>query len=593
MVYVDPRNLGYKPYYDYWLKRKNDAYGEQMFEAFKELYVKFIPLLMDRVYDGKNGEDLVEPLQFITPRTPLNLIHQLSHMVDSILPAADANPTSEFDDLQKMFLFCLTWSVGGTLISEDRDKFNQFLISIAGGVMVDNFYENAYDMKGLCLYPWEKLVKEYEAPADAKFSSILVPTVDTTRYSWLLNSLLKQKRPVMFCGESGTAKTVTVFSAFRQLDPQNYIFLNVNFSSRTSSANFQAIIEENIDKKTLKSYGPKSAGKKMVLFIDDMNMPIIDVYGTQAPNALNLFLVSKNQLYQRGGDWELRDIIDTQYVGCISPPGGGNNVIDPRLMSLYDVFNVTFPSKESTQKIYSSILRSHLREFPEEVTGAIDSITNATLSLYYQCCEKLPRTPVKFHYIFNLRDLSRVYEGLLLCTLDKIGTKAKFIRMWKNECMRVFGDRLINPTDRGLVNNDIIGALTKQFFKDVEDEVNVDPILFGDYLLSDPSDEEKEDPRLYEDLGGWDVLTTKMDKILEDYNFDNKPMNLVLFNDALDHLTKIHRIMRFPRGCGLLVGFGGSGKQSLTKLATYLATYQTMTINLIRNYKEEDFRMDL
>jgi dynein heavy chain len=234
-----------------------------------------------------------------------------------------------------------------------------------------------------------------------------------------------------------------------------------------------------------------------------------------------------------------------------------------------------------------------LREFPEECTSTIDSITNATLSLYYQCCEKLPRTPVKFHYIFNLRDLSRVYEGLLLCTLDKMGTKAKFIRMWKNECMRVFGDRLINPVDRALVNETILGSLTNQFFKDVADEVNIDPILFGDYLLSDPSDEEKEDPRLYEDLGGWPILITKMDKILEDYNFDNKPMNLVLFNDALDHLTKIHRIIRFPRGCGLLVGFGGSGKQSLTKLATYLATYQTMTINLIRNYKEEDFRMDL
>jgi hypothetical protein len=68
-----------------------------------------------------------------------------------------------------MFLFCLTWSVGACCVSEDRDKFNQFLISIAGGIMVDNFYENAYDMKNMCLYPWEKLVKEYEAPTDKKF----------------------------------------------------------------------------------------------------------------------------------------------------------------------------------------------------------------------------------------------------------------------------------------------------------------------------------------------------------------------------------------------------------------------------------------
>ncbi len=173
------------------------------------------------------------------------------------------------------------------------------------------------------------------------------------------------------------------------------------------------------------------------------------------------FLVERNQLYQRGGDLELRDIVDVQYVGCMSPPGGGNNKVDPRLMSLYCVFNITSPSQKSTQQIYSNILARHLAEFPEECIGSIDQITNATLNLYYQCCEKLPRTPVKFHYIFNLRDLSRVYEGLLLSTPDKIKTKAKLIRLWRNECMRVFGDRLINETDRNLVNAGIIDGLIK------------------------------------------------------------------------------------------------------------------------------------
>lgn len=57
--------------------------------------------------------------------------------------------------------------------------------------------------------------------------------------------------------------------------------MNINFSSRTSSFDFQKIFEENIDKKTFKQYGPKSAGKKMVVLIDDMNMPKIDTYGTQ------------------------------------------------------------------------------------------------------------------------------------------------------------------------------------------------------------------------------------------------------------------------------------------------------------------------
>jgi dynein heavy chain len=161
----------------------------------------------------------------------------------------------------------------------------------------------------------------------------------------------------------------------------------------------------------------------MILFIDDLNMPKIDKYGTQQPNALLKFLVDRNQLYQRGGDLELREIVDVQHIGCMSPPGGGNNKVDPRLMSLYCVFNITTPSQKATQMIYSSILGKHLQEFPDDCIAAIDSITLATLSLYYQCCEKLPRTPVKFHYIFNLRDLSRVYEGLLLATKDKIANK--------------------------------------------------------------------------------------------------------------------------------------------------------------------------
>jgi dynein heavy chain len=324
-----------------------------------------------------------------------------------------------------------------------------------------------------------------------------------------------------------------------------------------------------------------------------MNMPKIDVYGTQQPLALAHFLIGRMQLYQRGGDLELRDIVDTQFVGCITPAGAGNNRVDPRVMSMFSVFNITAPLRDTTEKIYTQILQAHVSEFHEDIVAAVPKITQATMALYYQIIERLPRTPVKFHYIFNLRDLSRVYEGLLCSTVDKFNTKESFIRLWRHECMRVFADKLIDQTDQDLVAVNLIPELIKEHFKDVEEFVMNDPLILGDFALANPTDDEAEDPRLYEDLGDFSTLKEKLDKLLEDYGFDHKPMNLVLFNDAIGHVAKIHRIIRFPKGCALLVGYGGSGKQSLTKLATFTAGFELFTISLVRGYKEDNFKEDL
>jgi dynein heavy chain len=75
---------------------------------------------------------------------------------------------------------------------------------------------------------------------------------------------------------------------------EKYIVLNINFSSRTTSMDFQKNFEENIDKRSFKSFGPKSVGKVLIVFVDDLNMPKIDIYGTQQPLALLKFLVERN-----------------------------------------------------------------------------------------------------------------------------------------------------------------------------------------------------------------------------------------------------------------------------------------------------------
>ena len=167
------------------------------------------------------------------------------------------------------------------------------------------------------------------------------------------------------------------------------------------------------------------------------------------------------------------------------------------------------------------------------------------------------------------------------------------MRLWRNECSRVFVDRLVTSEDKLLIVEDLLPTLVNDNFSDHADFILGNPMLFGDFALTNPVDEDAEDPRLYEDLGDMETVKEKLNKILEEYNYQKTAMNLVLFNDAVDHMTRIHRIIRMPRGNALLVGVGGSGKQSLTRLATFTAGYEMFQISLKKNYKEFDFREDL
>ncbi len=73
-------------------------------------------------------------------------------------------------------------------------------------------------------------------------------------------------------------------------------------------------------------------------------------------------------------------------------------------------------------RVSQAILHSHLQKLPSEEIREMmgEHLTNITLELHDFIFDKLPPTPSRFHYVFNLRDLSRLYEGLLLSTPDKI-----------------------------------------------------------------------------------------------------------------------------------------------------------------------------
>ena len=69
-------------------------------------------------------------------------------------------------------------------------------------------------------------------------------------------------------------------------------------------------------------------------------------------------------------------------------------------------------------------------------------------------------------------------------------------------------------------------------------------------------------------------------------------MDLVLFEDAMSHICRINRILESPRGNALLIGVGGSGKQSLSRLASYISSLEVFQITLRKGYAIPDLKND-
>lgn len=89
-----------------------------------------------------------------------------------------------------------------------------------------------------------------------------------------------------------------------------------------------------------------------------------------------------------------------------------------------------------------------------------------------------------------------------------------------------------------------------------------------------------------------------MDSYQEEYNSDisfiiggqKKQMKLVMFLDACEHIARIARIIRQPQGNALVLGVGGSGRQSLSRMATYLTGYKLFQIEVVKNYTMKSWR---
>ena len=268
----------------------------------------------------------------------------------------------------------------------------------------------------------------------------------------------------------------------------------------------------------------------------------------------------------------------------------------------FNLIAMTEFDEETMIKIFGSIMAFSMRQngFPMPLHEVGQAIVQATMHIYKESIATLLPTPAKSHYIFNLRDFSRIVQGVLLLRKEGATDKNKLIRLWTHEVFRVLYDRLTDDKDRAWLF-DAVKSTVKNHFKasfegvfstiatnNTVSEDSFRSLIFGDFLTlgsADPAYDEITDLNKFTD-----VVTVQ----LEEYNNVNKtPMRLVVFRYVLEHLARISRVLKQPGSHALLVGVGGSGRQSLTRLAAFLNDFTVFQPEISKQYGKQEWQDDL
>ena len=496
-------------------------------------------------------------------------------------------------------------------------------------------HDFVYDVKARKWTTWASSIdlNKFMADSGTNVDNLIVPTIDTVRYTYLLRASLKRavakdgkgkgccmSMPLLLVGPTGTGKSVYLQRALRGMDTEEWApFVSVNFSARTSANITQTMIDSKLDKRRKGIYGP-APGKHVVVFIDDLNMPQLETYGAQPPIELIRQYADHGGWYEgTAGDWMFRNMINVVLCSAMGPPGGGRNPVTGRLVRHFVITGILEFSGETLRTVFNTILRLGFGAVKTNVKEEVGATVDATLSTYQTVMDNLLPTPTKSHYVFNLRDFARVTQGLLLAAPTGSQTKLSiegdealkpmFVRLWVHEILRVFYDRLVDDQDRTWflkhlkkTTTDYFSVNFDELFSHIAQDGNVNNeslrnCFFGDYMTNEDlerADEKTEGKLLYVECKEADAVIERMAAYLSEYNSLSKSqMNLAMFLYAVEHVSRICRVLKQPGAHMLNVGVGGSGRQSLSRLSAYVCCVEPFQIAVSKSYGVLEWKEDL
>jgi dynein heavy chain len=218
--------------------------------------------------------------------------------------------------------------------------------------------------------------------------------------------------------------------------------------------------------------------------------------------------------------------------------------------------------------------------FAQPVMDSVDRIVEASLTLYDDVSKKFLPSAAKFTYNWSLRELTNVFQGICLMRNSDYSTVSDVVRIWVHEFARVISDRFFTTPEVETYVGMMRDVMKKQFPNINQEEFFKSALIYTAFANSNTG--------AYLPVDSMEQLKKVVDTKLIEYNESNAMMDLVLFEAASEHICRIARIISQPSGNAMLIGVGGSGKQSLSRLAAFINGMEVRQLQVTGTFKVDD-----
>ena len=261
VLFLNETDVGWQPFFQSWVDRlsQDNEHIDSKVQAWLEALVQqYVPPTIENMRKNKWNH--------ITPLMNFAMVSSLTSILEGILTVENCPQGTDKDTYEAYFQFAAVWAFGGAFgadkANDFRKMFSEWWKTEFGktafkfpdeGLVFDYFIDKA-DKKAK---HWRDVVAKYthNISEGAAFSAIFVPTIETTRLTFLINDLSSRQKPVMLVGGAGTAKTTIIQDKLSQL-PDEIMYFNIAFNSFTGSGALQPILEQPLEKKTGTMFAP-------------------------------------------------------------------------------------------------------------------------------------------------------------------------------------------------------------------------------------------------------------------------------------------------------------------------------------------------